>query len=45
MRSAALFCSVRAAALFAGFFPQLGQFLAEWGELQFVGGAQIGDAL
>jgi len=45
MRSAALFCSVGAAALFACFFPQFAQFLAEWGELLFVGGAQIGDAL
>ena len=45
MRSAAFFSSVRAAALFAGFLPQLGHFLAQWGELLLVGGAQIGDAL
>ena len=45
MRSAALFCPVRAAALFACFFPQFGQLVAELRELQFVGGAQIGDAL
>ena len=45
MRSAAFFCAVGAAALFAGFFPQLGHFLAQWSELLFVGCAQIGDAL
>ena len=44
MRSAAFFCTV-CAALFACFFPQFGQLLTQLRELQFVGGAKIGDAL
>ena len=45
MRSAALSSSIGAAALFPGFLPQLDHLLAELAELQFVSGAQIGDAL